>query len=117
MVYDSVRTELLDHYAHNGPAYRVICEILASAYTYTKKAEAEGRADILMKEYVRALELIRGLLDQMQKYTETRKAEIQFGLANDVAAEVAQIFAAHFSDQPKRVAAALGEVQQRLQAS
>ena len=116
LVYDGVRSELLEHYAHHGPAYRVICEILASAYTYTKKAEQEGRVDILMKEYVRALELIRGLLDQMQKYTESRKAEIQFGLANDVAAEVAQILAAEFSDQPQRVTRALKAVQTRLEA-
>ena len=93
----------------------MICEILASAYTYLKKAEFEQRTDILMKEYTRALELIRGLLDQMQKYQEGRRVEVQFGLANDVAATVAQVFAAEFSDQHDRVARALHQVQREIE--
>jgi len=111
--YEAVRAEMLSKYARLGPQYRLLCEMVASAWTHIRRAEVTG-LEIKTPEYTRAMELVRRLIDQAQRYTEARKSEIIVNEVNSAVRETLLIVETHLQDNPELFRTIVLAVRDRL---
>jgi hypothetical protein len=111
--YEEVRTDLLAQYGNHGAQYRLLCEMVASAWTHLRRAETAG-LEVQTPDYVRAMELLRRLIDQAQRYTEARKSELIVKEVNGAVRETLLIAEAHLGDQPDVFRAIVLDVRERV---
>jgi hypothetical protein len=81
--YDQTLSELLGAYLDGGPQYGVLCRSLASLDTRIRQMERSGR-DISTEEYAKLIKLRLDSVNQLQRYTESTKAESTSGVQNAI---------------------------------
>ena len=81
--YDSTLSELLGAYLDGGPQYGVLCRSLASLDVRIRQMERSGR-DFSSDEYAKLVKLRLESINQLQRYTESTKAESTSGVQNAV---------------------------------
>jgi hypothetical protein len=97
--FQQVRDELLDHYGAYGPQYRLLCQMVAGTWVNIRRAEQQGMS-VDTPHYTKALDLLRKLLDQGQRYTESRKSEVVRNEVNAAVRETLLIVEAYLTDDP-----------------
>jgi restriction endonuclease Mrr len=89
VLYQDTLQALLGQYAKRGPQYQLLAELAAGLYTQTRRLEVEAPEAVRL--HLQAVEALRKVIDQAQRYTEARRQEVVVSEVNNAVVEALRI--------------------------